>query len=397
MAWGSNLRANVFIQPRWDSATGDAWNLEWALGVYAEVTMTTDAPSLFEPITLRGLTIPHRLWVSPMCQYSATDGVPNDWHRVHLGSFAIGRAGLVVTEATAVCPEGRISPGCVGLWNEGQVEAWKPITDFSKTQGVPIVVQLAHAGRKAATKIPFNDGPTSLVGTPDNWDTVAPSALAFGDLQPPHEMSSADIEKLVTDFADAARRAVTAGFSGIEIHAAHGYLLHEFLSPLSNHRSDSYGNSFDNRVRVVIEVIDAVRAAIPDTMPLLVRISATDWVEGGWDLEQSMELSRLMEDHGVDFIDVSSGGLDPSQKITLGPGYQQPFAKAIKEQVTIPVGTVGMITTSEQAQEALNDNVADVVLMARQFLREPTFALRAATELGADLAWPPQYERAKSR
>ena len=357
----------------------------------------TESPSLFDPITLRGLTIPHRLWVSPMCQYSARDGVPNDWHRVHLGSFAIGRAGLVITEATAVSPEGRISPGCVGLWNEGQVAAWAPITEFSTSQGVPIVVQLAHAGRKAATRIPFHDGPASLAGTPDNWDTVAPSALAFGDLQPPHEMTVSDIEKVVTDFASAATRAVTAGFSGIELHAAHGYLLHEFLSPRSNRREDNYGGSFDNRVRVVIEVIDAVRTAIPDTMPLFVRISATDWVEGGWDLQQSIELAKVMEHHGVDFIDVSSGGLDPSQKITLGPGYQQPFAKAINKEVSMAVGTVGMITTSQQAQEALTDNVADVVLMARQFLREPTFALRAAKELGADLVWPPQYERAKTR
>ena len=226
---------------------------------------------------------------------------------------------------------------------------------------------------------------------------MAPSALAFGDLQPPHEMTVSDIEIVVSDFADAANRAATAGFSGIEIHAAHGYLLHEFLSPLSNHRQDRYGGSFDNSVRVVLDVIDAVRAAIPDTMPLLARISATDWVEGGWDLEESIELAQLMEHHGVDFIDVSSGGLDPSQKITLGPGYQQPFAKAIKENVAIPVGTVGLITTSQQAQDALTDNVADVVLMVRQFLREPTFALRAAKELGADLAWPPQYEGAKTR
>lgn len=357
----------------------------------------THTVSLFDPITLRGLTAPHRLWVAPMCQYSAVDGVPNDWHRVHLGSFVIGRAGLVITEATAVSPEGRISLGCTGLWNDAQGAGWAPITAFASSQGVPLVVQLAHAGRKAATRIPFHEGPDSLVGEADNWNTVAPSALAFGDLQPPHEMTVADIEKVVNDFSAAATRAVAAGFSGVEIHAAHGYLLHEFLSPLSNHRKDNYGGDFTHRVKMVCDVIDAVRAVIPDTMPLLVRLSATDWVVGGWDVEQSIELSTLMEQRGVDFIDVSSGGLDPSQKIPLGPGYQQPFAAAIREHVTLPVGTVGMITTSAQAQEALDNGVADVVLMAKQFLREPSFALRAAQELGADLAWPPQYERAKPR
>ena len=353
------------------------------------------SPQLFDPITLRHLTIPHRLWVAPMCQYSAAAGVPNSWHRTHLGQYAIGRAGLVITEATAVSPEGRISPGCTGIWNTEQQHAWEPITAFSKSQGVPIAIQLAHAGRKAATRIPFEEGPARLDASEGGWETVAPSAIAFGDLHPPHEMSPGDITGLVCDFGDAATRSVAAGFDAIEIHAAHGYLLHEFLSPLSNHRTDAYGGVFENRIRVVLEVIDAVRNAIPDSMPLFVRISATDWIEGGWSIEESIELSKAMEQRGVDFIDVSSGGLDPAQTIALGPGYQMPFAKAIKEEVSCAVGTVGLITEPEQAQETLERSVADVVLMARQFLREPYFALRAAKELGQELSWPGQYLRSQ--
>jgi 2,4-dienoyl-CoA reductase-like NADH-dependent reductase (Old Yellow Enzyme family) len=301
----------------------------------------------------------------------------------------------VITEATAVSPEGRISPACTGIWNTAQQHAWEPITAFAKTQGVPIAIQLAHAGRKAATRIPFDDGPAALEASEGAWDTLAPSALAFGDLHPPHEMSVTDIDTLVSDFADAAKRSVQAGFDAIEIHAAHGYLLHEFLSPLSNHRRDHYGGVFENRIRVVMEVIDAVRGAIPESMPLFVRISATDWIEGGWGVEESIELSQAMAHHGVDLIDVSSGGLDPGQDIDLRPGYQMPFAKAIKERVHAAIGTVGLITTPEQAKQALDDSVADVVLMARQFLREPYFALRAAHELGHELSWPKQYGRGK--
>ena len=364
-------------------------------GALATSSLDTMASvSLFDPITLRDLTIPHRLWVAPMCQYSAKDGVPNAWHQTHLGQFAIGRAGLIITEATAVSPEGRITPGCAGIWNDDQAHAWEAITAFSHSQGVPIAIQLAHAGRKAATRIPFDDGPTALELSEGGWDTLAPSALAHGNLRPPHEMTLEDITTLVSAFGEAATRSVSAGFDAIEIHAAHGYLLHEFLSPLSNHRTDAYGGSFDNRTRVVLEVIDAVRHAIPDSMPLMVRISATDWVEGGWALDDSVELSRLMATHGVDFIDVSSGGVDPRQNITPEPGYQMPLAKTIRDQVDVAVGTVGLITTSHQAQQALNDSVADVVLMARQFLREPYFALRAAQELGAELPWPGQYQRA---
>ena len=356
----------------------------------------TSTAQLFTPITLRGLTIPHRLWVAPMCQYSAVDGVVQSWHRVHLGQYAIGRAGLIITEATAVEPEGRISPDDAGLWNQEQVEAWKPIVDFSHSQGVPIAVQLAHAGRKASTRSPFKPGATAVGVDEGGWLTKAPSALAFGRLPVPHEMSVEEIREIIAAFGTSARLAVEAGFDAIELHAAHGYLLHEFLSPVSNKRTDLYGGSVENRIRIVLESAEAVRAAIPEDMPLLVRISATDWVDGGWDLEQSLELVAQLETRGVDFIDVSSGGLSPDQEITLGPGYQMPFAKAISERFpTVTVGTVGLITEAEQAEEALRAGVADVVLMARQFLREPFFALRAAAELGVELEWPGQYLRGK--
>ena len=356
----------------------------------------TSTAQLFTPITLRGLTIPHRLWVAPMCQYSAVDGVVQSWHRVHLGQYAIGRAGLIITEATAVEPEGRISPDDAGLWNQEQVEAWKPIVDFSHSQGVPIAVQLAHAGRKASTRSPFKPGATAVGVDEGGWLTKAPSALAFGRLPVPHEMSVEEIREIIAAFGTSARLAVEAGFDAIELHAAHGYLLHEFLSPVSNKRTDLYGGSVENRIRIVLESAEAVRAAIPEDMPLLVRISATDWVDGGWDLEQSLELVAQLETRGVDFIDVSSGGLSPDQEITLSPGYQMPFAKAISERFPpMTVGTVGLITEAEQAEEALRAGVADVVLMARQFLREPFFALRAAAELGVELEWPGQYLRGK--
>jgi len=356
----------------------------------------TPTPMLFSPITLRGLTVPHRLWVAPMCQYSAVDGVVQPWHMVHLGEFAIGRAGLIITEATAVVPEGRISPDDAGLWNETQREAWKPVVDFVHSQGVPIAVQLAHAGRKASTRSPFRPGDTAVDVTEGGWVTQAPSAVAFGRLPVPHEMSLQEIEGLVTAFGESTKMAVEAGFDAVELHAAHGYLLHEFLSPLANLRSDHYGGDFDARVRIVVECVESMRANMPDDMPLFVRISASDWVDGGWDLEQSVVLAQRLEAAGVDLIDVSSGGLTPEQEIALGPGYQMPFAAAISEEVAaMAVGTVGLITESGQAEEALRSGIADVVLMARQFLREPRYALRAATELGFDLEWPGQYLRAK--
>jgi len=350
---------------------------------------------LFEGLQIRGLAIPHRLWVSPMCQYSAVEGVVQPWHQVHLGSWAINKAGLIITEATAVVPEGRITPTDSGLWNDEQEAAWKPILEFSHAQGVPLAIQLAHAGRKASTRAPFLPGESVVKPDEGGWVPEAPSAEAYEGLASPEEVSLARIAQLVQAFADSAARAVRVGFDAIEIHAAHGYLLHEFLSPLSNHRVDEYGGSFENRIRIVLEVVEAVRAVMPEPMPLFVRISATDWFEDGWSLEESIALSKLLEARGVDLIDVSSGGLAKAQPITLGPGYQMDFAQAIKEQVSIVVGTVGMITEAQQAEDALQAGVADVVLMGRQFLREPSYALRAARELGVDLSWPGQYERAK--
>ena len=350
---------------------------------------------LFEGLQIRGLAIPHRLWVSPMCQYSAVEGLVQPWHQVHLGSWAINKAGLIITEATAVVHEGRITPTDSGLWNDEQEAAWKPILEFSHAQGVPLAVQLAHAGRKASTRAPFLLGESVVKPDEGGWVPEAPSAEAYEGLASPEEMSLARIAQIVQAFADSAARAVRVGFDAIEIHAAHGYLLHEFLSPLSNHRVDEYGGSFENRIRIVLEVVEAVRAVMPEPMPLFVRISATDWFEDGWSLEESIALSKLLEARGVDLIDVSSGGLAKAQPITLGPGYQMDFAQAIKEQVSIVVGTVGLITEAQQAEDALQAGVADVVLMGRQFLREPSYALRAARELGVGLSWPGQYERAK--
>ena len=354
-------------------------------------------PALFTPITLRGLTVPHRLWVAPMCQYSAVEGVVQPWHHVHLGGFAVGRAGLVITEASAVLPEGRISPDDAGLWNETQRDAWADIVRFSHSQGVPIAIQLAHAGRKASTRSPFTPGETAVGLNEGGWVTHAPSAVPFGRLPVPHEMELSEIHDLIEAFGQSTRFAVEAGFDAIELHAAHGYLLHEFLSPLSNLRDDNYGGDYDNRIRIVLDITQVMRAEMPDTMPLFVRISATDWIEGGWDLDQSVELAQRLEALGVDLIDVSSGGLSPEQAIALGPGYQMPFAQAISDAVSsMAVGTVGMITESSQAEEAIVSGLADVVLMGRQFLREPRYALRAATELGYDLEWPGQYLRAKN-
>lgn len=351
--------------------------------------------SLFDPIRLRGLELANRLWAPPMCQYSAgTDGVPADWHLVHLGGLATGGAGMVIAEATAVSPEGRISPADVGLWSDEQVEAWRRITAFAHTQGAALAVQLAHAGRKASTAAPHL-GRGSVPAEDGGWATVAPSALAFGRYDAPAALDEAGIRSVVDDFSRAARRAVEAGFDAVEVHAAHGYLLHQFLSPRSNHREDGWGGSFEARARLTLEVVDAVRAAVPETMPVLVRLSATDWVEGGWDLPQTVRLARLLEQRGVDLLDISTGGLDPEQAITLGPGYQVPFAHTVREAVSIPVAAVGLIDKAAQAQSVLDDGSADVVLLGRQLLREPSFPRRAAAELGVEHAWPVQYLRAQ--
>jgi 2,4-dienoyl-CoA reductase-like NADH-dependent reductase (Old Yellow Enzyme family) len=348
---------------------------------------------LFTPLTLRGTTFRNRVWVSPMCQYSSTEGMPDDWHLVHLGARATGGAGLVLTEATAVTAEGRISPRDAGIWNDEQADAWSRVTSFVRAQGAVPGVQLAHAGRKASTQVPWL-GRSSVDPADGGWQTVAPSPVAFGDYRTPKELSEADVAAVVGAFAAAAVRADEAGFEVAELHAAHGYLLHQFLSPLSNHRVDGYGGDFAGRVRAVLEVVDAVRAVWPERKPLFVRLSATDWVDGGWSLEETVELSRLFVGRGVDLVDVSSGGLAPEQQIVAGPGYQVPFARAVREGSGLPTAAVGLITEPQQAEQVLAEGSADAVLLARAILRDPMWPLRAAHELGVDVAWPPQYERA---
>ena len=347
---------------------------------------------LFTPFTQRGLTLRNRIAVAPMCQYSAVDGVPDHWHLVHLGSRAVGGAAVVIAEATAVTAHGRISPQDVGLWNDAQREAWRPITRFIDTQGAIAGVQLAHAGRKASSQRPWEGGGALREGA---WDTVAPSAIAFDEgWHTPQALDAAGLRQLVEDFRRAAERALAAGFRLVELHAAHGYLLHQFLSPLSNHREDAYGGSFENRTRLLREIIAAVREVWPAELPLWVRISATDWHEGGWDIEQSVRLARELPALGVDLVDVSSGGLVPHVKIPLGPGYQVPFAARIRREAGIATGAVGLITESDQAARIVAQDEADIVLIARESLRDPYFPRRAAQELGASLEAPVQYRRA---
>jgi 2,4-dienoyl-CoA reductase-like NADH-dependent reductase (Old Yellow Enzyme family) len=347
---------------------------------------------LFSPLTLRGTTFRNRVFVSPMCQYSAVDGVPDDWHLVHLGQFAVGGAALVLTEAAAVSPEGRISPQDAGLWNDAQVEAWKRVTAFVSAQGAVPGVQLAHAGRKASTYRPWSEHRGTVPAADGGWTAVAPSAIAFGRYAVPEALDAAGIAKVVADFVAAAHRAKEAGFGVVELHAAHGYLLHEFLSPLSNTRTDGYGGDFAGRTRLLLEVVEAVRAAWEG--PLLVRISADDWTEGGWTLAESVQLAPLLAERGVDLVDTSSGGLHHTQQITVEPGYQVPFAEAVRK-AGIPTGAVGLITEPKQAEEVVATGQADVVLLARELLRDPHWPLRAAAELGDDVAWPKQYERAR--
>ncbi|AND68750.1 oxidoreductase [Dyella thiooxydans] len=350
--------------------------------------------SLFEPLQQRSLTLRNRLVVAPMCQYSASDGLPDTWHLVHLGSRAVGGASLVISEATAVSAEGRISPGDVGLWNEAQQCAWAPITAFIRAQGALAGVQLAHAGRKASAQRPWEGG--GPLGIDEGaWPTVAPSALPFDTgWHVPAALDEAGIAKVIGDFRTAARRALDAGFQLVEVHAAHGYLLHQFLSPLSNRRSDGYGGSFENRTRLVREVVAAIREVWPEALPVWLRISATDWVEGGWDIEQSVALARQVRELGVDLIDVSSGGLVPGVRIPLEPGYQVPFARRIRAEAGIATGAVGLITEPEQAAAIVADGAADVVLQARESLRDPYFPRRAAKALGASIDVPLQYQRA---
>ncbi|MHB1740551.1 MAG: NADH:flavin oxidoreductase/NADH oxidase [Actinomycetes bacterium] len=349
---------------------------------------------LFTPITVGVLTVRNRVWVSPMCQYSAVDGVPQDWHLVHLGQFAVGGAGLVLTEATAVSPEGRISPADTGLWNDQQAEAWARTVAFVRSQGARVGVQLAHAGRKASTAPPWVGG--TVDAEDGGWPTVAPSAVAFGPLPAPTALDDVGIARVVADFATAARRAVQAGFEVLEIHAAHGYLLHQFLSPLANRRTDGYGGDFTGRTRLLREVVAAVREAWPADRGLLVRISATDWVPGGWSLTESVALGGELAGLGVDLVDCSSGGIVPDVAIPVGPGYQVPLARRVRA-AGVRTGAVGLITEPAHAESVLASGAADVVLLARALLRDPHWALGAATALGVDAPWPAQYERARSR
>jgi 2,4-dienoyl-CoA reductase-like NADH-dependent reductase (Old Yellow Enzyme family) len=349
---------------------------------------------LFTSLTLRDVTIPNRAWVSPMCQYSSIEGRPADWHLVHLGSLARGGAGLVLTEATAVVPEGRISPQDAGIWTDEQAADYARITAFIRDQGAVPGIQLAHAGRKASTYAPWR-GRGSVPAAEGGWPTVGPSAVAFGDYAVPAELAAGELPALTEAWAAAGRRAVAAGFEVIEIHAAHGYLLHEFLSPLSNRRTDGYGGDLAGRARLLLETVDAVRAAIPDGVALFVRLSATDWMPGGLTVEETGEVAAWLAPRGVDLIDVSSGGNHADQQVVLGPGYQVPFARAVRERSGLPVAAVGLITEPGQAEKILVEQSADAVLLARAVLREPNWPQRAARELGADLAWPPQYERAR--
>ncbi|MDE2317867.1 MAG: NADH:flavin oxidoreductase/NADH oxidase [Xanthomonadaceae bacterium] len=349
---------------------------------------------LFEPIQQRSLSLRNRIVISPMCQYSATDGLPDHWHLVHLGSRAVGGAGAVIAEATAVSAQGRISPGDTGLWNEAQLAAWQPIVDFIAAQGAVPGVQLAHAGRKASAQRPWEGG-GALAAAQGAWTTVAPSAVPFDTgWHLPQALDAAGIRQVIADFRAAAQRALVAGFKLVELHAAHGYLLHQFLSPLSNRRDDAYGGSYENRTRLVREVVAAVREVWPEDLPLWLRISATDWAEGGWDVGQSVQLSRDMKTLGVDLVDVSSGGLVPHVRIPLGPGYQVPFAAQVRHEAGMATGAVGLITEAKQAEAIVANGEADVVLIARESLRDPYFPRRAAQELGASLPAPEQYQRA---
>ncbi len=349
---------------------------------------------LFDPLPIRSITLKNRIAVSPMCEYSSKDGFANDWHLVHLGSRAVGGAGLVFTEATAVSPEGRISPEDLGIWSDAHIEFLSRITHFLKSQGTVPGMQIAHAGRKGSTQKPWV-GSSKLSPEEGAWVPVAPSAIVYSDKYPfPHALSKEGIRGVVEAFANAARRALEAGFRVLEIHSAHGYLIHEFYSPLSNQRTDEYGGSFENRTRLAREIVSAIRKQWPEHLPLFIRISATDWKEGGWDLDQSVELVKQLGPLGVDLVDCSSAGLVPDQKIVAGPGFQVPFAERIRRDTGVMTGTVGLIETKEQVVEILAKNQADLVLMAREFLRDPYWPLRAARELGHKISWPAQYLRA---
>jgi 2,4-dienoyl-CoA reductase-like NADH-dependent reductase (Old Yellow Enzyme family) len=367
---------------------GPGWNAHYPN--FAEENMA----HLFDPLPIRGITLKNRIAVSPMCQYSSDDGFANDWHLVHIGSRATGGASLVFMEASAVTPEGRISPEDLGIWKDAHVEFLSRIVKFVKSQGTVPGMQIAHAGRKGSTQRPW-EGSSKVTLADGGWVPVAPSAVAFSDHYPmPRALAKDEIRVIVDAFGAAARRALQAGFQVLEIHAAHGYLAHEFFSPLSNFRDDEYGGSFENRTRIGREIVSAVRKVWPENLPLFIRISATDWKEGGWDLDQAVELAKQLKPLGVDLVDCSSAGLVVDQKIIAGPGFQVPFAERIRRDANIPTATVGLIETKEQVVDILAKDRADLVLMAREFLRDPYWPLRTARELGQKISWPAQYLRA---
>lgn len=350
---------------------------------------------LFSPIIIKSIQFKNRIVVSPMCQYSSVDGFATDWHLVHLGSRAVGGAGLIITEATGVSPEGRISSEDLGIWKDEHIEKLSQITAFISAQGCVPGVQLAHAGRKASTAVPWK-GRAEVPQDQGGWQTFSASAVPFSDTYPkPLALDAAGIDKVVSDFTAAAKRALQAGFKVIEIHAAHGYLVHQFLSPLSNHRTDEYGGSFENRIRLLLRIIDSIRTVWPADLPLFTRISATDWAAGGWNADEAVQLANILKGKGIDLIDVSTGGLAVNQQIPVGPAYQLPFASRIKRETGILTGTVGMITNSIQAETILVNGDADMVIMAREILRNPYFPLEAARDLKESIAWPVQYERGK--
>jgi len=353
---------------------------------------TSNEPvNALSPLTIRGVTIPNRIGMSPMCQYCAKNGYPDDWHLVHLGSRAVGGTGLVMVEATAVTPEGRITPGDLGFWDDDQIEPYARIARFLKSQGAVPAIQLAHAGRKASCHAPWEGG-APLAPNEGAWQTLGPSPIAFAPGHPvPKAATLDDIRSVIDAFVAATRRAVEAGYQVIELHSAHGYLLHEFLSPLSNQRTDQYGGSLENRMRLTLEVAAAMRSAMPDDLPLFTRISATDWIDGGWDLAQSIELAKQLQTRGVDLIDCSSGAILPVAKVPVAKGYQVPFAAAIKEQVGIRTAAVGMITEPQHVNEIVVEGQADLVFIGREMLRDPYFAHRVSATLGEDPKWPTQY------
>ena len=350
---------------------------------------------LFEPLKIKGVEFRNRIVVSPMCEYSSVDGFANDWHLVHLGSRAVGGAALVFTEAIAVSPEGRISPADLGIWKDEHIEFLKRIALFIHEHGAVAGTQLAHAGRKASVDAPWR-GNKVLSDEENGWKPVAPSEVAFSDTyRVPHELSKDEIKKVIRDFRNAAERALKAGFKVVEIHAAHGYLINEFFSPVSNTRTDEYGGAFENRIRIVLEIIESVKEVWPREYPLFVRISASEWSEKGWNIDDSVKLAKVLKEKGVDLVDCSSGGNVYKAKINIGPLYQVPFAEKVKKEAGIMTGAVGLITTAQECEEILQSGKADMIFLARQLLREPYFPLHAAKELGVDIKWPDQYLRAK--